>query len=417
MKHHVSRSVLRRLQDEPDAAPERDRKHAATCAACQRRAASLAANATRAAAILAQSPGGTDPVPALRQLRSAETAVVPPRPRSIDRLRVRLELGRRQAFRAAAVATVVALCLGTLVASGAASSLIKIFEPDNFVAFPINLSSFSSIPDLSGFGSTQVLKAPTVTTTASQASAASDTGLKLLTPGSLPPSVKGTITYLAITQGAGSFTFNEATAAGTVNKLGKTLPPLPKGLDGSSLTLEAGPAVVEMVGSESGSGLLGAIGAARDSGTTVGGPMASRLGTGHPGASGAAGGPSARHGVLRPLGGIPQLVVVQMKAPVLYSDGPSVTQYENALLSMPGVPPSVAAEIRSLGNLSSTLPIPIPTSLASSSAADINGSPGLVIGDSTGIASAVIWQSHGLVYAVAGALTDTQVVAIARSMH
>lgn len=414
MKHHVSRSVLRRLQDEPDAAPERDRNHAATCAACRRRAASLASNANAAAAVLAHSPGGTDPLPALRQLRSAETAVVPPRLRSIDRLRVRLELGRRRAFRAGAVTTVVALCLGTLVASGAASSLIKIFEPDNFVAFPINLSSLSSIPDLSGFGSTRVLKAPAVTTTASQASAASDTGLQLLTPGSLPASVKGTITYLAITQGAGSFTFNEATAAGTVNKLGKALPPLPRGLDGSSLTLQAGPAVVEIVGG-SGNGLLGAIGAARHSGTTVGGPTAS--GTGHLGAPGAPGGSSRRHGILRALGGVPQLVIVQMKAPVLYSDGPSVTQYEDALLSMPGVPPSVAAEIRSLGNLSSTLPIPIPTSLASSSAADINGSPGLVIGDTTGIASAVIWQSHGLVYAVAGALTDNQVVAIARSMN
>jgi hypothetical protein len=414
VKHHVSRSVLRRLQDEPDAAPERDRRHAATCAACQRRAASLAANATRAAGVLAPGPEGIDLPYALRQLRGAETAVVPPRPRSIDRLRVRLEVGRRRAFRAAAVTTVVALCLGTLVASGAASSLIKIFEPDTFVAFPINLSSFSSMPDLSGFGSTQVLKTPTVTTTASQAAAAGDTGLALLTPGSLPSSVKGSVTYLAITQGVGSFTFNQATAAGTVNKLGRALPPLPKGLDGSSLTLQAGPAVVETVGSESGSGLLGAVGAGGASGPPVGPPTSFRRDGGH---SGSAAGALRTHGMLAGLGGIPQLVIVQMKAPVLYSDGPSVTQYEDALLSMPGVPPSVAAEIRSLGNLSSTLPIPIPSSLASSSAADINGSPGLVIGDTTGIASGVIWQSHGLVYAVIGALTDHQVVAIARSMH
>jgi hypothetical protein len=117
------------------------------------------------------------------------------------------------------------------------------------------------------------------------------------------------------------------------------------------------------------------------------------------------------------LGGIPQLVIVQMKAPVLYSDGPSVAQYEDVLLSMPGVPPSLASQIRALGDLSSTLPIPIPTSLASAHAADINGAPGLVIGDTTGIASGVVWQSKGLVYGVAGSLTDRQVVAIARSMH
>ena len=122
-------------------------------------------------------------------------------------------------------------------------------------------------------------------------------------------------------------------------------------------------------------------------------------------------------GLLGSLGGIPQLVIVQMRAPALYSDGPSVADYEKALLSMPGMPASLADQIRSLGDLSSTLPIPIPTSLASSHAADINGAPGLVIGDTTNIASGVIWQSHGLVYAVAGTMSDKQVVAIARSMH
>ena len=84
---------------------------------------------------------------------------------------------------------------------------------------------------------------------------------------------------------------------------------------------------------------------------------------------------------------------------------------------MPGMPASLADQIRSLGDLSSTMPIPIPTSLASSHTADINGAPGLVIGDTTNIASGVIWQSHGLVYGVAGTLSDRQVVAVARSMH
>src|ERR1051326_7301681 len=130
--------------------------------------------------------------------------------------------------------------------------------------------------------------------------------------------------------------------------------------------------------------------------------------------------PGAKHGPARLFGmldTIPQVLIVQMKAPALFSSGPTVAQYEDALLSMPGMPPSLAAQIRALGNPSSTLPIPIPTSLASSHTADINGSPGLVVGDTTGIASAVIWQSHGLLYGVAGSLTDGQVVDIARSMH
>src|SRR5205823_13979784 len=143
------------------------------------------------------------------------------------------------------------------------------------------------------------------------------------------------------------------------------------------LTLSGGPVVVEAVGSQRSLA-----------------PSSKSL----PAADATSG--EGHHGLLGGLDGIPQLVIVQMKAPVLYSDGPSVAQYEDALLSMPGVPPSLASQIRALGDLSSTLPIPIPTSLASAHSADISGSPGLVIGDTTGIASGVLWQSHGLVYGV-----------------
>ena len=394
MRRHPSRGILRRIQDEPEAVAERDRIHAASCPRCRRRNEAMAATAAAAAAVVNDGQGAVDPGPALRRLRSSETGMVRPKPRAVDRLRSRLELGRRRALRTGAVLGVVTVTLGTLVATGAAGSLVKVFEPATFVAVPIDFNSLGSFPDLSGFGSTRLLQAPDVTTTASLADARAAGGLHLLTPGKLPSAVKGDPTYHVISATKGSFTFSAATASGTAGKLGTALPSLPKGLDGSTLTLEAGPAVVETVGSQHGLEQLGGSGA---------GPSGGKAGQGK--------------GLLGSLGGIPQLVIVQMRAPALYSDGPSVADYEKALLSMPGMPASLADQIRSLGDLSSTLPIPIPTSLASSHAADINGAPGLVIGDTTNIASGVIWQSHGLVYAVAGTMSDKQVVAIARSMH
>lgn len=399
MNRHPSRSVLRQILDEPGGVPEPDRVHAAACTTCRRRSEAMAADAGVAAAALSGAVpavgADVDPAPALRRLRSAETGVVPPRPTFVDRVRTRIQLASRRSLRVGAILAVVVASMGTLVATGAASNIIQIFQPESFVAVPIDVTSLGSLPDLSGYGSVHMLQVPRGASASSLADAASSSGLHLLATGKLPSTIKGDPAFHVLSAGSASFTFSTAAASASAGKLGQALPALPANLDGSSLTLSGGPVVIETLGSQQIPGLFSA-------------PKS--------GGNGAA--PNEAHrGLLGNLGGIPQLVIVQMKAPVLYSNGPTVAQYENALLSMPGVPPSLASQIRALGDLSSTLPIPIPTSLASAHAADINGAPGLVIGDTTGIASGVVWQSHGLVYGVAGSLTDRQVVAIARSMH
>jgi len=388
------------MQDEPGAVAEQERDHVAACATCQRRSEVMATAASAAASVLDEGTldgSAVDPLPALRRLRSTEPGVVAPKPTLVDRLRRRIEFAHRRALRAGAVLAVIAATMGTLVATGVASDIIKIFQPETFVAVTIDITSLGTFPDLTGYGSVKVLQTPHVTTATSLAGAASASGLHLLVPGKLPSEVKGQPEFDVMSAGSASFTFSRTAASGTADKLGTTLPALPGGLDGSSLTLNAGPVVVETVGSQRSLDPF----SLPSTPTSTSGPAE----------------PKGSHGLLGGLGGIPQLVIVQMKAPVLYSDGPSVVQYEDALLSMPGIPPSLASQLKALGDPSSTLPIPIPTSLASAHSADINGAPGLVIGDTTGIASGVIWQSHGLVFAVAGSLTDRQVVAIARSMR
>ena len=417
MNRHPSRSVLRQILDEPGAVPEPDRIHAAACAACLRHSEAMAADAGVAAAALSGAvpavDADVDPAPALRRLRSVETGVVPPRPTFVDRLRTRMQLARRRSLRVGAILAVVVATMGTLVATGGASDIIKIFQPESFVAVPIDITSLGNLPDLSGYGSVQVLQLPRASAASSLADAGSSSGLHLLATGKLPAGIKGDPTFHVVSAGSASFTFSTAAASASAGKLGQALPALPANLDGSTLTLSGGPVVIETVGSQQS---LGSFSAPSFGGSGTA-PSRGALPPGSPPKATASMPNEAHHGLLGGLGGIPQLVIVQMKAPVLYSNGPTVAQYENALLSMPGVPPSLASQIKALGDLSSTLPIPIPTSLASAHAADINGAPGLVIGDTTGIASGVVWQSHGQVYGVAGSLTDRQVVAIARSMH
>ena len=77
----------------------------------------------------------------------------------------------------------------------------------------------------------------------------------------------------------------------------------------------------------------------------------------------------------------------------------------------------LAAQIRAIKDPSSTLPVPIPVDMATSKKVTVQGVEGIFVGDSTGLGSAVIWQKDGIVYGVAGTLTEQQVLAVANSLH
>jgi hypothetical protein len=106
-----------------------------------------------------------------------------------------------------------------------------------------------------------------------------------------------------------------------------------------------------------------------------------------------------------------------MKAPKLSSTGVSVTEIENYVLRLPGVSPQLASAIRSIGDLTTTLPIPIPVDLASSQPVTVQGAQGLAVGDSTGVGSLVVWEKNGIVYGVGGTLAESEVLNIANSLH
>jgi hypothetical protein len=113
---------------------------------------------------------------------------------------------------------------------------------------------------------------------------------------------------------------------------------------------------------------------------------------------------------------LPQLIVAESKTPVVTSTGVTVKELENYLLAQPGISPQLAADIRAIGDPTTTLPIPVPIEFATSANVTVQGVHGVALGDNTGLGSAVVWIKHGDVFLVGGTLKQTQVVNIANHL-
>ena len=97
------------------------------------------------------------------------------------------------------------------------------------------------------------------------------------------------------------------------------------------------------------------------------------------------------------------------------STGASARQLEDYLLSQPGVPADIAAQVRAIQDPTSTLLVPVPSGLATSRTVRVQGVDGLLV--DAGIGAGVVWQKGGIIYAVLGQLTPDQILQIAASLH
>ncbi len=384
---HLSEGTLRRMLDQPQSFPETDRAHLESCARCRTTAAAVVGDAGRAAVLMEGAGKVTaDPKAALSRLRSRGLSPLAASTGSPNWSWSRLR--SRRTMRPALYLALVGLMGLMLVGTGVAGNLIKIFEPDKVVGVPVDMESLNSLPDLGNYGSIAVVQEPDDAPAATLDEAASITGLNLL-KADLPTGL-GTERIHTMTTGRASFTFDAAKAAATAGGEDFKLPPE---FDGSSLFLEAGPMAVQIFG----------------------GPE--DLPAGKAAAEQAAKAAEGQGDLAGLLSSLPDLMIVQMKSPVLSSNGPSVADFRDALLTLPKLSPGLKAQIEAIGDPESTLPLPIPIDMATSKQVDVNGVTGLAIGDNTGVGSGVVWQTGGVVRAVAGPLTEDRVLEIARSMR
>ncbi|MBV9607737.1 MAG: hypothetical protein JO027_21660 [Solirubrobacterales bacterium] len=368
---HVSDGVLRRLDDEPLAVPDRVIAHLADCASCSARQAEIARDTRRAAEQFSDGRLASDTDIAWARLRrelarrpdgTADRRVVPTPAR-----------WRRLRFPTVSLRGALALgAVGIVVAStAAAATLTTIFAPTHVAPVSVSpgdaraIAAFIGLgPDhsLGGFatpqGSTSVRfgtirwsSPQTAHPVSSLAQASAEAGFPVALPAHLPAGI-GTVQQVTVQpRVSATVTFNSSA--------GK--------LDGSSVTLDAGPGVLVEYGATNANGQ-------------------------------------------------PTLGVATMPRPTARSSGASLNQIEAFLLSQPGLPPQLAEEIRLLGDLRTVLPVPVPPG-ASVRSVQIGGWPGVLLADSSNAAAGVAWEDgRGMLRVVGGILDSRDVLNVAAQL-
>jgi hypothetical protein len=363
--------VLRRLDDEPLAVPDRATDHVAECERCSARRAEIAENAEHAARLLSAPRMVADTDLAWARLRRElgrghrdSSASAPSRaPVHWRRLR----------FPTVSLRTGLVLgAIGVVIAgTAAAATLTTIFAPTHVAPLSLSQGDVRAISGVFGLGDGQALggfpssngartfrfgtirwssSSPTHAV-GSVAQASAEAGFAVPLPTHLPAGVGGVQSFAVQPRVGATVTFSSAAA----------------GVAGSSVTLHAGPAVVTQYAA---------------TGQT----------------------------------GIPALVVATMPRPTAVSSGASLTQIEAFLLAQPGIPPELAEEVRLLGDLRTTLPVPVPSG-ASVRSVRVGGWPGVLLADSSNAAAVVVWEDGGgMLHAVAGLLDQQDVLNVANQL-
>ncbi|MDQ6824336.1 MAG: hypothetical protein M3007_02605 [Candidatus Eremiobacteraeota bacterium] len=383
---HLDDGTLRRLLDEPQSTLSFAQAHYDQCELCRQRAAELGATAEAVAQAYARAGAGT----------AREATGQPELSQALARTRLRLNeeaafhigAGRERRHRSpltvalaalASAAAVVLLFLFTPLGT-VAQGFLTIFEPHQFQAVaisPLDRSSMRYLPDLDAYGTVRELARPRSLLVSGPAQAAVVTRMPLRVPGGLPSNVHGPVHWRVMSPENVMFTFSASKTAASAAARHQALPPMPLGLDGSTLQIIAGPIVT----------------------TTFGGDIA----------------PSKRP--RHDSDDYPELIIVQAPLPRVQSTRASVRQIEDYVLRQPGIPPRLAAQIRAISDPTSTLPIPVPIDKASSQQVIVQGVRGLAVGDNTGVGAGVIWQRDGYIYGVAGPFPESEVLIIANSLR
>ncbi|MGH8938084.1 MAG: hypothetical protein ACRDV2_01915, partial [Actinomycetes bacterium] len=222
------------------------------------------------------------------------------------------------------------------------------------------------LPDLSAYGDLEVLEKPDVRAVADAGVAEEVTGLSVPRVNELPRGVTGNPAFEVGDEASLVFTFSAEKAERVAADVGETLPTPPPGLDGSQFRLVVGPGVA-MVWS------------------------------------------SAQ--------GLPGLFVGRAVAPTAYSSGVPFEPARDYLLSLPGLSEDLASQLRSFSGDGTTLPLPVPAELVTTSSADVDGVSATVLTSRDGTMAGVVWVDEGIVNVVAGSLSADEVLTVARGLR
>jgi hypothetical protein len=359
---HPTEGVLRRLLDEPAGVAYSDREHVSGCAQCLHGLGTMRDDATLVEAAL--TPEASEPVDvaaAWRRLSTSSPARGPGRAAAQTRAGRLRGVMRRPAIAAVAVAAVLAGA-GT----AAANDWLQIFRTERIAPVSLDTTDLLALPDLSDYGDVDVTREADVRQVPDEATAEAQTGLDVPEVATLPRGVVGEPAYSVGDKVSATFTFSTGQAEDAASQAGEALPPVPPGLEGSQVRLVAGPGVAQTWTSSA---------------------------------------------------GVPALFVGRAVAPSAMSSGVAFETVGDYLLSLPGLPADIAAQLRTYTSDGSTLPLPVPADQVTTSPAQVNGMDATVLATRDRTLGAVVWVDDGEVTVVAGSLDADELLSVAGSLR
>lgn len=115
--------------------------------------------------------------------------------------------------------------------------------------------------------------------------------------------------------------------------------------------------------------------------------------------------------------GTSALYVVQMRSPTVQVAGNvMLAELRDFLLSVPGLPRETVSQLRAIEDWTTTLPVPVPKGQAHWREVQVQGAPGLIVADNTGLGGGVLWVRAGVLTALAGPLTERELLETAASI-
>lgn len=288
---------------------------------------------------------------------------------------------RRHWITAAVAAALITLLLlpGT---SALASQFLSLFQVQQFKAVPVTqqdvatLSNYAA-PGMDDFGRVQFQANsfhmhPNLT----QTQAAQSVNFSILLPSQLPTGVTNDPTFAVVDSSHGTFTFSAAKMHTYLVKNGHSNIQIPANLDGSTFEIT----------------------------TTAG--VAIRYGN--------------RTGNL--------FMVVELPSPLIQATGKAtLQQLRDFILSLPGLPSQLVTQLKQIDLKSGTVPLLVPPGIDAKSIT-VHGTSGLLLSTSKTTTvenithfpagSMALWQMHGIIYALGGAVADTnQLLTTANSLQ
>ena len=279
---------------------------------------------------------------------------------------------------AAAILIVLLLLPGTSALASQFLSLFTVqsFQPVQVTKQDVTALSQYSAPRIDDLGSVHFqANSFRVHNNLSHAQAAKSVNFSIVLPAQLPDGVANSPSLSVVDGGHGVFTFSAAKMHAYLVKNGHTNVTIPAYLDGATFDVTTTAGVLIKYGYHGGNPFL----------------------------------------------------VAELPSPVIRATGSAtLEQLQNFMLSLPGLPPSLVAQLKQVDIASGTIPLPVPAGIDAHSVT-VNGTSGVLLQSTKATTvegiknfpggSMIVWQAKGIIYALGGITTNTdQLLAAAKSI-